>query len=180
MKRVLKRVSAISEKIEAFLVCFSIVLIMLNSTANAIGRYFFGKSIFFSEELNQFLIVAVTFIGFAYAVRKGRNIRMTAVYDALGYRAKKVISTLIAATTSALMFYLAYKACLYVLDLKEINRLSPALEFPVYIVYSIIPIGFAMAGLQYLIGFVMNLLHREIHLSYDAVEGASPSTVDSI
>ncbi|TVO59327.1 TRAP transporter small permease [Denitromonas halophila] len=180
MKNVLKKVSGISERIEEFIVCFSIVLIMLNSTANAMGRYFFGKSIFFAEELNQFLIVSVTFIGFAYAVRKGRNIRMTALYDSLGHGVRKVITTIIAVTTAALMFYLAYKAYFYVVELKDINRLSPALEFPVYIIYSIIPIGFVMAGLQYLISFAMNLMHREIYLSYDVIEGASPGLGESI
>jgi TRAP-type C4-dicarboxylate transport system permease small subunit len=180
MKRVLGKISYISELLEKFVVCFGIVLIMINSTANALGRYFFGKSIFFSEELNQFLIVSVTFIGFAYAVRKGRNIRMTAMYDFLGYRNRKVIATLIAISTGALMFYFAYEAYFYVLELKDINRLSPALEFPVYIIYSIIPVGFGIAGVQYLICFLMNLTHRDIYLSYDVVESESMHLGDSI
>jgi len=170
MKHLLSKISSITEKIERYIVCCSIVLMMLNSTANAIGRYFFSQSIFFAEELNQFLIVSVTFIGFAYAVRKGRNIRMTAVYDALNHSAKKAISVLIAACTSALMFFLAYLAFHYVVELKEINRLSPALQFPVYIIYSVIPLGLAMAGIQYLISLVMNLTHRDIYLSYEVTE----------
>jgi len=170
MKKVLSNISLITEKIETFIIISSILVMMANSTANAIGRYFFNKSIFFSEELNQFLIVAVTFIGFAYAVRKGRNIRMTAAYDALGHGGRKFLTTLIAISTSMLMFYLAWQAYFYVIDLKEINRLSPALQFPVYIIYSIIPVGFVMAGIQFLIGFLMNLTHKEIYLSYDVIE----------
>lgn len=169
MKNIFHNISSVTESIEKFIVCFSILLIMVNSTANAIGRYAFGKSLFFSEELNQFLIVAVTFIGFAYAVRKGRNIRMTAVYDSLGYTAKKVITTLISITTSLLMFYLAYKAVFYVIEIKELNRLSPALQFPVYIIYSIIPVGLSIAGLQYLIAFFMNITHKEIYLSHAVI-----------
>tara|TARA_R110002111_G_scaffold238757_2_gene300517 strand:+ start:24042 stop:24584 length:543 start_codon:yes stop_codon:yes gene_type:complete len=170
MKNLLSNISSITERIEKYIVCSSIVLMMLNSTANAIGRYFFNQSIFFAEELNQFLIVSVTFIGFAYAVRKGRNIRMTAVYDALNHSAKKVISIMIAAVTAALMFFLAYLAFHYVVELKELNRLSPALQFPVYLIYSVIPLGLAMAGIQYLISLIMNLTHREIYLSYDVTE----------
>ncbi|MEH6578516.1 MAG: TRAP transporter small permease [Amphritea sp.] len=170
MKNIFHNISSVTESIEKFVVFFSILLMMVNSTANAIGRYVFGKSLFFSEELNQFLIVAVTFIGFAYAVRKGRNIRMTAVYDSLGYTAKKAISTLIAITTGLLMFYLAYKAVFYVIELKDLNRLSPALQFPVYIIYSIIPVGLSIAGLQYLIAFFMNITHREIYLSHEVID----------
>lgn len=180
MKYLLGKISTITEKIEKYIVCFSIVLMMLNSTANAIGRYFFNQSIFFAEELNQFLIVSVTFIGFAYAVRKGRNIRMTAVYDALNHNAKKVISILIAICTSALMFFLAYLAFHYVVELKEINRLSPALQFPVYIIYSVIPLGLAMAGIQYLISLIMNLTHRDIYLSYEVTEANADSQGDVV
>ncbi len=170
MKKFLFHISRITETIEKTIVFSSILLMMANSTANAIGRYAFGKSLFFSEELNQFLIVAVTFIGFAYAVRKGRNIRMTALYDSLGYPAKKFIATLIAITTSLLMFYLSYKAYIYVVEVKDLNRLSPALQFPMYLVFSIIPVGLAMAGLQYIIAFFMNLTHKEIYLSHDTVD----------
>lgn len=170
MKNFFNHISRVTETIERTIVFSSILLMMANSTANAIGRYAFGKSLFFSEELNQFLIVAITFIGFAYAVRKGRNIRMTALYDSLGYRAKKCLSTLIAITTGLLMFYLSYKAYLYVMEIKDLNRLSPALQFPVYMVYAIIPLGLAMAGLQYIIAFFMNLTHKEIYLSHDVVD----------
>ena len=170
MKNLLHKISVVTEKLERFLIMTAILAMMVNSTANAIGRYAFNKSIFFSEELNQFLIVAVTFIGFAYAVRKGRNIRMTAVYDSLSLRAQKCLTTVIALLTSLLMFYLAYQAFLYVAELKSLNRLSPALQLPVYWIYAIIPVGFAIAGLQYGMSFIMNLLHKEIYLSFDVIE----------
>ena len=170
MKNIFLHISKTTEVIEKFVVFFSILLMMVNSTANAIGRYVFGKSLFFSEELNQFLIVAITFIGFAYAVRKGRNIRMTAVYDSLGYTAKKTVSTVIAITTGVLMLYLAYKAVFYVIELKDLNRLSPALQLPVYIIYAIIPVGLFVAGIQYVITFFMNITHKEIYLSPDVID----------
>ncbi|MGF1790812.1 TRAP transporter small permease [Photobacterium profundum] len=170
MKNLLHKISVVTEKIERFLIMTAILAMMVNSTANAIGRYAFNKSIFFSEELNQFLIVAVTFIGFAYAVRKGRNIRMTAVYDSLSLRTQKCLTTVIALFTSLLMFYLAYQAFLYVAELKNLNRLSPALQLPVYWIYAIIPVGFAIAALQYGMSFIMNLLHKEIYLSFDVIE----------
>ncbi|AXN33145.1 TRAP transporter small permease [Vibrio coralliilyticus] len=170
MKDLLHKISVVTEKLERFLIMTAILVMMANSTANAIGRYAFNKSLFFSEELNQFLIVIVTFVGFAYAVRQGRNIRMTAVYDSLSFRLQKILTTIIALLTSALMFYLAYHSLLYVEELKSINRLSPALQFPVYWVYAIIPIGFSIAGLQYSMSFVMNLLHKEIYVSFDVTE----------
>lgn len=170
MKNILTRVNSITAKIEKIILSMSILLMMVNTTANALGRYIFNQSIYFSEELNQFLMVSVTFIGLTYAVRNGRNIRMTAIYDALSHKKKKVLMIFIAITTSMLMFLLAYEAWVYVMQLKEINRQSPALQIQVYIVYMIVPFGFFMAGIQFFIRFVQNLLHDEIYLSYDVIE----------
>lgn len=170
MKNALKLINSITAKFEKIALSLSIILMMINTTANAIGRYAFNQSIYFSEELNQFLMVAVTFIGLAYAVRNGRNIRMTAIYDAASHKYKKIMMTIIALCTSVLMFVLAYEAYAYVMHLKEINRQSPALQIQMYLIYLVVPIGFFMAGLQFLIRFIQNLLHREIYLSYDVIE----------
>jgi TRAP-type C4-dicarboxylate transport system permease small subunit len=170
MKNVLGHINGVTAKMEKVILSLSIMLMMINTTANALGRYIFNQSIYFSEELNQFLMVSVTFIGLTYAVRNGRNIRMTALYDALNHKKKKALMILISIVTSGLMFLLAYEALLYILQLKEINRQSPALQIEVYLVYMIVPIGFFMAGLQFLIRFIQNLLHEEIYLSYDVIE----------
>lgn len=171
MKTLLQTANRGIEFAEKAIIVFSILLMMVNSTANAIGRYAFGQSLFFSEELNQFLIVGVTFVGFAYAVRRGRNIRMTAVYDALSDRTKKVLLTLISLITGLLLMFLTYKSVLYVQEVKDINRLSPALQFPVYIIYAVIPVGLAMASLQYLIAFLMNVTQKGTYLSLDVQDG---------
>ena len=158
------------EKTEAFILSTSILAMMLNTTTNALSRYLIGQSMYFSEEINRFLIIAVTFVGLAYGVRKGRNIRMTALYDALSSKHKKYLTTFIAITSSIIMFALAYEAILYILHIKQINRLSPSLQIPVYTIFIIIPIGFMMAGLQYFIRFVQNLIHPEIYSGNNLIE----------
>ena len=170
MKETFSKINSITANIEKVLLSLSILLMMINTTANALGRYLFNQSIYFSEELNQFLMISVTFVGFAYAVRNGRNIRMTAIYDSLSHKKKKILMIIIAITTSMLMFLLAYEAFAYVMQLKDINRQSPALQIPVYIIYMIVPIGFFMSGIQFLIRFIQNLLHEDIYLSYDVIE----------
>jgi len=170
MANVLSKINFVTAKIEKTILSLSIMLMMINTTANALGRYIFNQSIYFSEELNQFLMVSVTFIGLAYAVRNGRNIRMTAIYDSLSHKKKKFLMIFISITTSMLMFLLAYEAYVYISHLKEMNRLSPALQVEVYLVYAIVPIGLFMSGVQFLIRFIQNLLHEEIYLSYDVIE----------
>ncbi len=167
---IFSKINAITEKIEVFILSTSIILMALNTTINALSRYLFNNSIYFSEEINVFLMISVTFVGLAYAVRKGRNIRMTAIYDMLSHKYKKYLTVLIAFVSSIVMFLLTYEAILYIELIKNINRVSPSLQIPMYIVFTIIPIGLAMSGLQYLMRFVKNITHPEIYSSYNAVE----------
>jgi len=169
-----------TETVEKTIIIAGIILMMLNSTANAIGRYAFDQSLFFSEELNQFLIVAITFVGFAHAVRKGRNIRMTAVYDMLPTRARKAVMTTITLTTGLLFLYLAYKSVFYVLDIKSVNRLSPALQFPVWIIYAVIPVGLFMSSLQFLTAFAANLTRSGTWISNEVEDVEAPNIVAGV
>ncbi|MHC6804118.1 TRAP transporter small permease, partial [Vibrio antiquarius] len=63
MKGIFQWLDKYIQKAEAALLIGSVLLIALNSIANVLGRYLFSQSIYFSEELNYFLIIAVTFIG---------------------------------------------------------------------------------------------------------------------
>lgn len=67
-------------RIEAILLAAGVLLMALNTVINVIGRYVFGESVFFSGEVNQALIILITFAGISYAARHGRHIRMTAFF----------------------------------------------------------------------------------------------------
>lgn len=101
-------------KVETFILAYGILLMFLNTIGNVIGRYVFGQSLYFSEELNQFLIVLVTFVGLGYATRRGRHIRMSAFYDQLSDRGRKILMVIIATITGVVMFWLSWISYEYV------------------------------------------------------------------
>lgn len=53
-------------------------------------------------------IVVVTYAGLSYAARNGRHIRMSAIYDAMPAKTRKVLMIVMASVTSAFMFSLSY------------------------------------------------------------------------
>ena len=71
--RVLAGIDHAIARFEAFVLALGVLLMAANSIANVVGRFVFSQSLYFSEELNQFLIVLVTFVGLGYAARKGRH-----------------------------------------------------------------------------------------------------------
>ncbi|MEH6628970.1 MAG: TRAP transporter small permease [Motiliproteus sp.] len=149
-----------------------IMLMAVNTIANVFGRYFFNQSIYFTEELNQFLIVIITFMGLGYVTRKGRHIRMSAFYDMISERHKKLLMILIAALTAVVMFVLAWYAFEYVAKIASRGRVTPALQVPLYLTYIWVVVGFVVTGIQYLLTMVKNfdLADPDVYISFTTVD----------
>lgn len=150
MKRIFQWLDNYIQKAEAALLIGSILLIAINSIANVLGRYLFNQSLYFSEELNYFLIVAVTFIGCSYAARQSRHIRMTAFTDMLPARLKLLADGTIYLLTGLLVAMLTWYAWQYVGKVAQMGRLSPAMQIPLSWVYLIAPLGLFFSALQFL------------------------------
>ncbi|MGF1595217.1 MAG: TRAP transporter small permease [Kiloniellaceae bacterium] len=157
-------------RFEAVVLAFGVLIMATISVANVIGRFVFGQSIFFAEELNQFLIVLITFVGIGYAARKGRHIRMSAIYDSLPDGWRKALMVAIALITAAAMFILAYYSYLYVTKVAATGRIAPSLRVPIYLTFLWVPIGFVITGIQYLLTAVVNLLRKDVYLSVSVVD----------
>ena len=168
--RVLVVIDHAIARFEGWVLAYGVLLMALNTVANVVARRL-GQSLYFTEELNQFLMVLITFVGIGYAARRARHIRMSAVYDQLGHAAKKALTIGIALITAVFMLGLAYYSFVYVSDVAARGRVTPALQIPLYITYVWLPIGFVITGIQYLLAIYRNLTHREIYLSYEEKEG---------
>lgn len=157
-------------KFETIILAYGIILMAVNSIANVIGRFVIGQSIYFSPELNQFLIVLVTFVGLGYATRQGRHIRMSAFYDQLSDRHRKILMIVIALVTGIIMFVLAYYSYLYVSRVARLGKVTPALQVPLYLTYVWVPIGFVITGIQYFLTVMKNLREPDVYISFEHVD----------
>ncbi len=158
-------------RIEAVLLATGVLLMALNTMANVVGRYALGQSIFFTEELNQALIILITFAGISYAARHGRHIRMSAIFDALKPTLRKPLMILISVVTAAAMFLLTWYSIEYVSTQASRGRLLPALQIPVWWIIIWAPVGFFLTGVQYALTAVKNLIDKDIWLSTSTMEG---------
>lgn len=163
-------------KFEAFVMTTGVMFMAINTIANVISRFVFNHSIIFSEELNSIFILLVTFAGIGYAAREGRHIRMSAFYDALPFKQRKQLMTLITGITGLCILVLAWYSVEYILSLISKGRVMPALGVPVYITYLWVPIGFFITGTQYLLTCYKNLSEEDIYLSTDLKEINSTET----
>ncbi|AVX06188.1 TRAP transporter small permease [Maritalea myrionectae] len=165
-------------RVESLFLAIGVLLMALNTVANVVGRYLLGNSIFFSEELNRILIILITFAGISYAARHGRHIRMSAIYDALPPKLRKLLMIIISLVTAALMFALCYYAINYIGTQASRGRVLPSLQIPVWIILVWVPVGLFMTGAQYLLTAIKNITSKDIYLSTAVLEGYDESETE--
>ncbi|MFO1288263.1 MAG: TRAP transporter small permease [Rubrivivax sp.] len=104
-----------------------------------IGRYVFSHAPGWSEELARFLMLWMTMLGAAAALRSGSHISVTSLVDTLGPRARAVALALRDAALVAVAGLLAWQGFLYA----RLNgaQESAALEIPMTVPYAALPAG---------------------------------------
>ena len=133
----IQQIGGIIQRAEEALLSASILAIASLTILNVFCRSALGFSLAFAEEVSQFCIIMVCFVGLSYAASRGRHIRMTAIYDVMPTIIRKILMTMISGATAALLFTLAWYAASYVLTVYQLGGIYPTLRVPFYVVYSI-------------------------------------------
>ncbi len=86
---------------------------------------------------------------------------MTAIFDLVPVNIKRIILYITSIVTSVFLFLLGFLGIQYVQRVMMSGRITPALEMPMWIMYAFVPLGFFMAGLQYLIILLLNIIETD-------------------
>jgi TRAP-type transport system small permease protein len=136
--------------------------------ANVVGRYVFNRSFIWAEELSQYLMVWVTFLGAGLALRQGRHVGVELLQNALGERAAHALRAVVAAATIAFLLVLTVLG--FQLAAFAWQQETPAMNISTGIPYLAVPIG----ALLFLAHFI--LMFRDfIAGRFDPVESLEPS-----
>lgn len=165
-------------KFEGVMLALGVMAMAITTIAAVVSRFVFNDALTVTDELNMIFIVVVTFAGLSYAARNGRHIRMSAIYDAMPTKARKIAMICIASITSFFMFVLAKYSFGYIIEVYESGRILPAIGIPVFYVYLWVPIGFTVTGLQYFFTVVKNISQSDVYLSTTVRDGYSDSKND--
>lgn len=166
MKTVLK-INNFIVKAEQVIIAAGILIVSLVLIGNVLGRLFFRKGIYATEEIGQYCIYAITFISLSYAVTTGKHINMLGLFDMAPKKFRKIDAFIISGVTAATMGVLTGISFKYVSTLKLIGKVSINLQVPTYLVVAVIAFGFLFATLQYILIFIKNLQSDEIYLGLE-------------
>jgi TRAP-type C4-dicarboxylate transport system permease small subunit len=115
-------------------------------------RYAFNSPTLFSVEISEYLLVFVAFISAGWVLKEDRHVRMLAVINLLPEKARLCADILTSFGVMIFCGILAWKGgqttiMAYTGDYHS----SSLLNFPLWIPYSLIPLGAIILGFQYII-----------------------------
>ncbi|SDL05312.1 TRAP transporter small permease [Halarsenatibacter silvermanii] len=167
MIALIRKINEAMKVIEKAVVSYGTITLAVLIIANVIGRNVFRYSLFFVNEINQFLIIIITFVGSSYAAREGRHIRMSAVADLLPKKHEKKLTYIMTAGTFIFMAWLTYISALYIYDLYLSGRTSNLLTIPLWRVWIVVPVGLVLTTIHYLMAFIKNIVEPDVWISFD-------------
>ena len=106
---------------------------------NVVSRYIFNHSIIWAEEVSQYLMVWVAFLGAGLALRQGRHVAVEILQDRLPPTARRMTRHLVA------LLLIVFMGILTVLGFQFAHfawdQETPVLNIPLGIPYLAVPIG---------------------------------------
>jgi TRAP-type C4-dicarboxylate transport system permease small subunit len=144
MKRTLHWLNKFEEITSSVALSLMAVIIILQ----VFQRYVLQHSLDWPEELARYLFIYSVYVGSSYAASGRRHLEVTVVRTVFGKKLGNrftIIAYIITVVFCGLMFVWGVKMVDFVITT---NQLAPALQFPMYIAYICLPLGFLLMGLR--------------------------------
>lgn len=140
----MSRLDRILTWIENFLAAASLGAAAALAIVSVILRYVFNYVIFWSEEAIIYLIIFSTFIGAVVTLRHNEHVNVDIIGVLLGERGKKYLHLIGAALVAVYCGIIGYFAWVLVTEPAIRNTVTPALNYPLWVVYLGVPIGLTL------------------------------------
>jgi C4-dicarboxylate transporter DctQ subunit len=131
---------------------FISVLLIAASTilfVNVVLRYVFNTGFIWAEEMVRYQIVWLVFVGASVAARKGIHIGVDAIVHLLPAPAQKVVRVAVYLLCILLCGILVFYGAELMLQTREFNQRTPAMQAPFWLAQLAIPVGAALMALRF-------------------------------
>jgi TRAP-type C4-dicarboxylate transport system permease small subunit len=141
----------ISEKVNKA-VEFLLFVMLASMTAvvfiQVIFRYFLNAPIFWTEELVRYLMIWIVYLGASIGLNRGSHIGFTYVTEKVGPQKANWFYMISSLGILAFCVYFTYYG--FLITLNNTNQFTAALQLPMSIVYSVLPVSGTLCILQLL------------------------------
>ena len=131
----------LDEKLEEWFLAATMIVMVVLIFVQVITRYIFENSLTWSEELARYVHIWQIWIGASLAVRKKEHIKVEAFKKIFNAKIQKVIDLIALLCWFSLAVFLAIAGTDLVTTIFAKGQNSPAMQMPIWLVYSAIPLG---------------------------------------
>ena len=137
-----------------------VILLVLISCIELVQVIFrnvpFVPALTWAEEFCRFCWIWSVFISLPYTIRKGSMLRVSVLLDVFPQKVRSAINIAVDLITTAAMALLGWHSIEVVERIVKSGETSPAMRWPMWMIYSIMLLGF---GLGILRGIQQSVLH---------------------
>ena len=126
------------------LLALAFVFAVLLNFANVIGRYGFGRSISGADEIQVYIMVAMTFLGAAVVASRRGHLRMDVLAKMLPAPARRVLHYAEILLVLVLAVFTAFHSYRYAADMARLGRASDMAGIPTWIPHGTVVLGFGL------------------------------------
>lgn len=169
----MKAVKWLDEHFEEAIIIFLLVVISVVELMQVICRNVPGiPALSWAEEMARYAWIVTVFISLPYTIRTSSTLRVTALVEAFPWKVYNVVNVVVDIITAVAMAILAWTSITVIGQVQAGGSVSPAMQIPMWIMYVIIFIGFALGALR---AIQMCVIHiRDINVKpVNSVEAAA-------
>lgn len=157
MIRVLTSLDTFLNRVCKLLVMSAVLVQTLVIAAQVVSRYFFSSPLVWAEELARYLLVMITFFGGSIAFKNLQLAHIDFLLVRLPERPRKALILFGQIAIFGMLLVVTYYATRLMLSPSALNQRSPAMQMPMYLVYSILPAAGAIMLVHQLVHIHSNL-----------------------
>lgn len=134
-------VKQILENVEEFIIGISLMIMLTIVFLNAISRYLINLDIASAQEIVTSLFPWITFLGGAVAVKRKGHVGFSLLTDCFPQGVRRYVPHFASLCIIVLFGIILFLGSEMVMFEKETHQMTPALEFPTWIIELSIPLG---------------------------------------
>ena len=138
------------DRLEELIVVVMLSLMTLLTFTQVVMRYVFNSGYTWALELTTVFFAVMIFVGISYGVRIGAHIGVDALVKKLPLGPRRATSIVVVLLCLLYAGLVIYGSWVYVAKMKLVGMELEDMPIPLWMVRSILPIGFALLALRFL------------------------------
>ena len=157
MDKILKHLNNFEEHVLAVLLPVMCIVICIATFSRFTNLFI----ITWAEELTRYCMVWLTYFGIGAAAKRGEHFCVTAFAELLPPALQKVLNVVRMALMITFTVVVTRYGIVILRNQINMSQVSPSLKWPMWLVYSVIPIGCVIITIRYTIYGTMQLLGKQ-------------------